>query len=61
MQSSKHYSYHDAQATHWELQQHKKDLGRNKGYTKWNKEKFIGNQQWSDEAENQLYDLEHKE
>ena len=34
MQSSKHYSYHDAQATHWELQQHKKDLGRNKGYTK---------------------------
>ena len=27
-------SYQDAQGTHWVLQQHKNDSGRNEGYTK---------------------------
>ena len=39
----------------------RKDPDRNEDYTKWNKEKFTGNQQWSDEAKNQTNDLEHKE
>ena len=38
--------YQDVQETHLVLQQHKKDPGRNKGYTRLNKEKFTWNQQW---------------
>ena len=51
----------DAPGTHWALQRHKKDPGRNEGCTMWNKEKFTGNQSGVDEAKNQINDLEHKE
>ena len=39
--------YKDSPETQWILQQHKKDLGRNEGYTNRNKEQFMGNQQQS--------------
>ena len=39
----------------------KKTQAKKGGYIKWNKEKSIGNQQWGDEAKNQINDLEHQE
>ena len=53
--------YKDAQGTQWVLQQHKKDLGRNEGYTNWNKEQYTGINSGADEAKNQINDLKHKE
>ena len=44
---SSNIGYQDALGTHWVLQQHKKDPGRNEGYIKWNKEKSTENQYWS--------------
>ena len=43
----KNNGYQNAQRTHQVLQQHKKDPGRNEVYTKRNKEKFTGSQEWS--------------
>ena len=35
--------------------------GINEGYTKWNKEKSTGNQQWREVSWIEINDLEHKE
>ena len=39
----------------------KKDPGRNKGYSKWNKEKLQGINSGVDKAENKINNLEDKE
>ena len=46
--------YQDAQGTHWLLQQHKKDISEIK-------KNVQGINSGMDEANNQIYDLEHKE
>ena len=56
--------YKDAQRTHWVLQQHKKDPGRNKEQLK-NlieiKNNLQGSNSRMDKAKNQINYLEHKE
>ena len=52
--------YQDAPGTHWVLQYHKKDPGRNKGCISEIKKNLHGTNSGWDETKNQINDLEYR-